>query len=130
MNEAIQPALRDICGRSTRGPWTQSPEGTRVRIGGTFTLTQVGPRGAAPEGWNKIYAERRANAQLIARCNPSTMPAVMEALEAVNQLNHIWERGDQVVKVDDRFIRAKELCRNAIQLLNTPSTPNAGTGGG
>jgi hypothetical protein len=79
------PTLRELCERATPGPWEACREDAIDYRPEQVWNPSIGSRVAVMSGGGPLRAvcgpEERANAQLIARCSPATMLAVVEFLE-------------------------------------------------
>jgi len=127
-----QPTLRSLCAKATPGPWIAGDAldshfafpiaaDSGKEIAGVNALEHVlsgygeaqDRRSRSPEG----QAEAAANAQLIARCSPETMAAVVDALESCVE----WpdqETGEQRLSFNEKKVE------RALSLLNATANLN------
>lgn len=107
------PTIKELCEKATPGPWVirempghpvfpgaikahicAGSDDPRVGVGNSFLTVELGGDGAT----SCVPELVRANAQLIARCSPSTMLVVVEALERAFNIAPPGSGAEQVIR--------------------------------
>lgn len=119
------PTLKDLIEKATPGPWEANYEiALDYRPYQVFNAA-IGSRVAVMSGGGPLRAvcgpEEKANAQLIARCNPATMAKVVEALEGtIVQFGPMQTLGG--LHPNDPRCRVLLSVQTALNLLNGKPT--------